>query len=179
MTNQRIRISPAKKNEVLMEAGYRCAVPTCRNILAIDLHHIIKVSEKGGNDVTNLIALCGTCHDLYHKGVIRKDAIYNWKGLLIALNQAFDSESVDLLIFLCNLPSTDFKISGDGVLKFARLISSGLASFEKATLTGTRVYDGIERPSFYNIHLTPKGKMLVDAWIKGDRTAVKNALSKD
>jgi hypothetical protein len=30
------------RTAVLTEAGYRCAVPTCRNILALDLHHIIR-----------------------------------------------------------------------------------------------------------------------------------------
>lgn len=29
---------------VLTEAGYRCAVPTCRGILALDMHHIWEVS---------------------------------------------------------------------------------------------------------------------------------------
>ena len=47
---------------VLIEAGYRCASPTCRNILALDLHHIEEVHEGGGNEVANLIALCPTCH---------------------------------------------------------------------------------------------------------------------
>jgi len=39
---------------VLTESGYRCAVPTCRNILALDMHHIwevvtyaVNISDKG------------------------------------------------------------------------------------------------------------------------------------
>ena len=36
---------------VLAEAGYRCAVPTCRNILALDMHHIWEVS---GGEATSL-----------------------------------------------------------------------------------------------------------------------------
>ena len=31
--------------EVLMEAEYRCAVQTCRNIFAIDIHHSIEVDS--------------------------------------------------------------------------------------------------------------------------------------
>jgi hypothetical protein len=42
---------------VLTESGYRCAVPTCRTILARDMHHIWEVSAGGGNDPSNLVAL--------------------------------------------------------------------------------------------------------------------------
>ena len=42
------------KTLVLTEAGYRCAVPTCREILLYDIHHIWEVSEGGGDDASNL-----------------------------------------------------------------------------------------------------------------------------
>ncbi len=38
---------------VLTEAGYRCAVPTCRNILALDMHHVWEVSAGGGDEPSN------------------------------------------------------------------------------------------------------------------------------
>src|SRR2546425_266246 len=85
---------------VLTEAGYRCAVPTCRTILAIDIHHIVEVSAGGGDDPSNLIALCPTCHSLYHRGTIPQESIRTWKAVLVALNQAFDVEALDQLIFL-------------------------------------------------------------------------------
>src|SRR4030095_9936403 len=78
----------ATRRAVLAEAGYRCAVPTCRTILALDLHHIEDLQEGGGDEVSNLIALCPTCHALYTRGTITRDAIRSWKGLLVALNQA-------------------------------------------------------------------------------------------
>ena len=51
--------------EVLIEAGYRCAVPTCRTILALDLHHIEEVKDGGPNEPSNLLALYGgpLCQD--------------------------------------------------------------------------------------------------------------------
>jgi len=82
----------ATRRAVLAEAGYRCAVPTCRTILALDLHHIEDVQEGGGDEVFNLIALCPTCHALYTRGTITRDAIRSWKGLLVALNQAQERE---------------------------------------------------------------------------------------
>lgn len=88
---------------VLIEAGYRCAVPACRNILAIDLHHIIEVKEGGLNEESNLLALCPTCHALYTRGTISKEAIDAWKTMLVTLNHAFDQESISNLLFLSKI----------------------------------------------------------------------------
>ena len=86
--------------QVLTEAGYRCAVPTCRGILAIDMHHIIEVSVGGDNGPENLLALCPTCHALFHRGIISRDSIFAWKAMLVSLSHAFDTNTIDDLLFL-------------------------------------------------------------------------------
>jgi hypothetical protein len=91
------------QREVLIEAGFRCAVPTCRTILTLDLHHIVAVSKGGGNEPSNLLVLCPTCHALYERGEIPPEAIYSWKAMLVALNRAFDPEALDNLLFLRSL----------------------------------------------------------------------------
>jgi hypothetical protein len=96
----RSKIPQSIVNSVLIEAGYRCAVPTCRNILAIDMHHIIEVKDGGPNQSSNLLALCPTCHALYTRGTIPKEAINAWKTMLVALNHAFDQETISNLLFL-------------------------------------------------------------------------------
>src|SRR5437660_11710026 len=90
---------------VLTESGYRCAVPTCRNILALDMHHIWEVSEGGNDDPSNLIALCPTDHALYHRGTIKQQSVYVWKAMLVAITRAFDVEAIDKLLFLEPLKS--------------------------------------------------------------------------
>lgn len=40
--------------------GLRC------NKVAVDVHHIIKLSDGGRNVVSNLIHLCTTCHERRH-----------------------------------------------------------------------------------------------------------------
>jgi hypothetical protein len=154
--------------QVLTEAGYRCAVPTCRNILAIDIHHIVEVSAGGGNEASNLLALCPMCHALFHRGEISRDSIYAWKSMLISLSRAFDVATIDDLLFL-NLPDIEnLGVSGDGVLKFSRLIGTGLASFILLSQNGPL--------RLYRVCLTDKGKMLVRAWASGDRAAVTQIL---
>jgi hypothetical protein len=114
--------------QVLTEAGYRCAVPTCRNILALDLHHIEEVADGGGNDLGNLLGLCPTCHALYTRGTISRDSIYAWNLILVSLSHASDANAVDDLLFKApNIAS--LMVSGDGILKFSRLIAAGLAEF--------------------------------------------------
>lgn len=50
--DNRKSISDEVRRQVLIEAGYRCGVPTCRNILAIDLHHMEPVNEGGAVDAS-------------------------------------------------------------------------------------------------------------------------------
>src|SRR5487761_1639893 len=49
------------KRRVLMEAGHRCAIPTCRTV-PVELAHIEPYSEVRGHAFENLITLCPTCH---------------------------------------------------------------------------------------------------------------------
>jgi hypothetical protein len=74
--------------------------PICRNILTLQLHQMVWVKDGGATAAINLIALCGHCHDLHSQGHIPISAIRHWKGLLHALNNAFNKESLDLLLCL-------------------------------------------------------------------------------
>lgn len=98
-------VPPAVSRAVLTEAGYRCAVPTCRTTLAIDLHHLVGVAAGGGNDAANLLALCPNCHALFHRGTIHREALQVWKGLLVALNEGVGRDAKDLLLLLSLEPS--------------------------------------------------------------------------
>jgi len=162
----RKKINLETKIILLTESGYRCGVPTCRSILALDFHHIIEVSEKGGNETSNLIALCPTCHALFHRGTISKESIYCWKQTLISLTQAFDTSSIDDLLFLNKLPSSKLMISGDGVLKFSRLIGIGFVEFDIFMQNGPII--------LYEVKLTEKGSQFIENWEKGNINALQN-----
>jgi hypothetical protein len=155
--------------QVLTEAGYRCAVPTCRNILAIDLHHMVEVSEGGGSEPGNLIALCPTCHALFHRGTIARDSIYAWKMMLVSLSNAFDVPTIDDLLFLGTPEAQKLQVSGDGVLKFSRLIGAGLATLQSQRF--------VPSGSLQVVVLTQRGRQLIEAWKSGSRQAVTEVLS--
>ena len=167
--SERTKLSLKLKTIVLTESGYRCAVPTCRNILALDMHHIYQVSDNGADDPSNLIALCPTCHTLYHRKTISSDAIYAYKAMLVAISRAFDLEAVDQLLFLEPLRKDFLVVSGDGVLTFGRLIAAGLASVQMKSNNNFQLVT-------YSVSISPKGRLLVDAWRQGDRTRLRKVM---
>lgn len=154
---------------VLTEPGYRCAVPTCRGILALDMHHIWEVSAGGGDNPANLIALCPTCHALYHRGTISQESIYAYKAMLVAIGRAFDLEAVDRLLFLNMCPKDYLILSGDGVLHFARLIAAGLA---EVAMKANNAWQLVT----YAVNISDKGRQLIEAWGQGDRARLVQAL---
>ncbi|MDR3722048.1 MAG: HNH endonuclease signature motif containing protein [Candidatus Acidoferrales bacterium] len=135
----------------------------------MDLHHMYQVSEGGGNDPENLIALCGTCHDLYHRGIISADAIYSYKSMLVALSRGFDLEAVDKLLFLLKYEKDFLVVSGDGLVRFSRLIAAGLASAEQKANNNWLIVS-------YAINISEKGKQIIEAWKSGDRLRLKQTL---
>lgn len=173
---KRRKVPGAIRDEVLREAGYKCANPTCRNIMTLDTHHIEWVKDGGGNEATNLIALCGHCHDMHTHGHIPQTAIRHWKGMLHALNHAFSRDSMDLLLFLAIPNTKSIWFSGDGVLRFAGLIAAGLAGFGSMVHLDTASVPGPGPSSSIHVHLTPKGKALVEAWLAGDEKRYRDAL---
>ena len=176
---KRKHIPQSVRQTALIEAGYRCAVPTCRTILAIDLHHIVEVSEGGGNDISNLLALCPTCHALFHRNVITLEAIRVWKGVLVSLNEGFDRETKDKLLFLVakNRPA---HYSAEGVLNYSGLIAAGLAKCGHEQLeVHARGHGADKSKSRWSVDLTERGKLLIAAWKKGDPKALESALQQD
>ena len=70
------------RREVLVEAGHRCAIPTCHQH-PVDVHHIVPQSEGGPTSFENLIALCANCHNRYHRTKeIDRKSMQQYKGNL-------------------------------------------------------------------------------------------------
>lgn len=168
-SGERTKLSPKIRQEILMEACYKCANPRCWGIITFDIHHIWPVEDNGPDELFNLIALCGYCHDMHHQGYFSEAAIRHWKGMLVALNHAFDPAGMDLLLFLKKVEG-NMTFTSDGVIKFARLIAAGLVelnSFEFKEDIGNGIAD---------IGMTQRGRMLVEAWLEGDEEKYKKAL---
>ena len=181
---KRSKIAETIRQVVLLEAGYKCANPTCRHILTLELHHIVWVKDGGGNDLDNLLALCPNCHSLHTKGHIPARAILAWKSLLISLGNP-NRTSVDLLLVLAEeqirvekesdsaQAQPPFRFTGDSLPALAPLITSGLLKISRRHLGAN--YFGGAHPSF-SVALTERGRRLVAAWREGSQPAIEHAL---
>lgn len=84
MSAGRPSIPSELEREVKAEAGYSCAIPTCRNH-PIHLHHITPWQRSKSTPFDNLIVLCPTDHARAEKGEIDRKALLIYKrnlGLL-------------------------------------------------------------------------------------------------
>jgi hypothetical protein len=149
------------KSQVLHEAGYRCGNPSCRTILTLDIHHLEEVGIGGSDRAENLLPLCPNCHALYHRqGAITRESLRAWKMLLLAINEAYDRRSIDILLALDKMGL--IYVSGDGILACAPLIAGQLVS---------STYNMYQNVCTYRILITDRGKAFVQAWKRGDQEA--------
>src|SRR5262245_27086088 len=66
------------KRAVLIEAGHRCAIPTCR-FPTTEIAHIVPWEKVRKHEFENLIALCPNCHTRHHKGEIDRQSLIQYK----------------------------------------------------------------------------------------------------
>ena len=62
-------ISKETRKRVYQREGWACAV--CSSNRQLEVHHIIKRSRGGSNDVQNLVCLCHDCHCIAHGERVR------------------------------------------------------------------------------------------------------------
>ena len=73
---------PAKlKRKVLVEAGHRCAIPTCHQ-KEVQIHHIIPWADCQEHKYENLIALCANCHTRADKNELDRISLRTYKDNL-------------------------------------------------------------------------------------------------
>lgn len=74
------------RRRVLVEAGHRCAVPTCRGTSALEIHHIVDWAKVKEHRFENLICLCAVCHHRATIGEIDRLAMLQYKANLGVVN---------------------------------------------------------------------------------------------
>lgn len=96
MAQDRPDIPADLKRSVLVEAGHRCAIPTCRQT-PVELAHIVPWAKVKEHAFANLIALCPTCHTRYDRGEIDRKSILQYKVNLGVLNSRYTQVERQLL----------------------------------------------------------------------------------
>lgn len=95
-TETRPSVPAETRRRVLVEAGHRCAIPTCRNI-EIEIHHIIPWRNCREHKYENLIALCPNCHRRADRGDIDRQSLTLYKANLRFIHDKFSQLELDVL----------------------------------------------------------------------------------
>jgi hypothetical protein len=90
---------PEVRRRVLVEAGHRCAIPTCRYI-DVDVHHIVPWATCRQHKYENLIALCPNCHRRADLEEIDRKSLRLYKSNLRFAHDKYSQLERDILFEL-------------------------------------------------------------------------------
>lgn len=160
---QRPPIPIALERAVKVEAGHRCAIPTCR-YPRVEIAHIVPWADVLEHQFENLIALCPNCHDLFDKDKkIDRRAMQIYKANLSLLNYRYGEFERRVLQLFCDQPTADsVNLPGWHDIHVLHLLKDGLLI--KTDENSGCILAGI--PSWEKYQLTVKGKQFVNDWKK-------------
>lgn len=158
------------KRRILIEAGYRCAIPTCRFPITENAH-IVSWAKSEDHSYENLIALCPNCHTLYDSGKIDRAAIIAYKKKLMFLNEVYSRFELDVLDYL----KTHKRALIPGELLVKRLLEEGIVKHEEEIMI-QGFGNGEEILGMFSVVLTEKGRKLLDDWFKVDQSLTHEQL---
>jgi len=142
------------RRRVLVEAGHRCAIPTCRYI-DVDVHHIIPWETCKIHEYDNLIALCPNCHRRAHKkGEIDRKSLRLYKANLRFTHDRFSQLEVDVIFELGRQPQAQVMWAPFNRLLLKRLIDSGYIQY--IVTPATAIIGGMKSNPDY-IQISQKG----------------------
>ena len=148
---------------MLVEAGHRCAIPTCRQP-TVDVAHIKPWTEAKEHSFDNLIALCPTCHRRYDRNEIDRKSMLQYKANLGVLTSRYGDNERRILKWFADHPEESLlELEGRGYDLFLMyLLQDGLLVEEVEQLPPGVSYLG---PGFQRFTLTRKGRAFIDHWL--------------
>lgn len=131
---QRDNIPADVKRAVLVEAGHRCAIPTCR-ATTTEVAHIVPWTKTQDNSFENLIALCPNCHTRFdQKKEIDQLSMKMYKQNLSILNNRYGEFERRLFEILAASGERVFVVGSGGDILLANAVKDGF--FEDKNVAG-------------------------------------------
>lgn len=160
MSQKRPPIPAELRRRVLIEAGHRCAIPTCRHI-EVDVHHIIPWEQCKSHDYDNLIALCPNCHRRANRGDIDRKSLKLYKANLRFAHDKFSNLEMDLLFELYHSPA-DFAAQWPAYLMLLvkRILEAGY--IERHETETVAMIGGMKSNPDY-LTITAKGREFIES----------------
>ena len=146
------------RRRVLVEAGHRCAIPTCRHI-EVDIHHIVAWAQCKAHEYDNLIALCPNCHRRADGGKIDRKSLRLYKLNLRFAHDKYSQLEMDVLFELNKLPpGHGMPWVGYMLIMLKRLLDSGFIGVQEM---GASISIGPIKTTPDLIGITQKGRAFV------------------
>lgn len=128
MSSERIPIPAALERALMIEAGYRCAIPTCRTSQPLEIEHIDDYAKVKEHTFENMIVLCRNCHGMKGSGPrsLDRKALKQLKANLGHINHRYnDTERRILEHFARNPDEKTVMLPGTPVL-YGYLVHDGI-----------------------------------------------------
>jgi hypothetical protein len=159
----RIPIPRGLEREILLEAGHRCAIPTCRQT-PVEIAHITGYKEVNEHTFDNLIALCPTCHTRYDKKEIDRKSMLHYKANLSIINGRYSDFEQRIIMYFADHPDVDeirLSLSGNTNIQIMNLVRDGHLTFDREMKQSFSV--GIEPDKIFK--LSKKGRKFIEKWV--------------
>lgn len=87
----RVAIPTAIREQLALQCGLKCPVPTCSHELGLDIHHID--GSPSNNNIDNLLMLCAVHHRAAHEGRLTRRMCRSIKQFLAGIDPPFGPAS--------------------------------------------------------------------------------------
>jgi hypothetical protein len=174
MPSNRDAIPNELQRQLFVEAGYRCAIPTCRAVAPLHIEHIDEYAVVKEHKFENMIVLCANCHGLKGSGPRQLDrkALRQFKANLGLLNHRYGDLERSLLEDFAQNSDPNIRIlPGSMDLLVRNLVRDGYLKKEEIEGGRRRVFGKDEHegivivvPDFVGYSLTDAGREFVRNW---------------
>lgn len=147
----------------MLEVGYRCAVPNCREVDPLEIEHIEEWSKVKEHKFENMIVLCANCHRRKGKGPRKLDqkALKQLKINLGLVNNRYNETERRILEHFIDEGLDDWIVVPGTTAFYKYLIKDGLI---KLTPDDQAEFDGFaERPPGNRVIFVTLKYVLTDA----------------
>ena len=154
----------ARKRMVLVEAGHRCAIPTCRHPTT-EIAHIVPESQSHDDSFENLIALCPNCHTRSdQKKEIDPQSIRRYKRNLGILNSRYSDFERRVFDQIAETDQRCFPIEAALEIPLLHAVKDGL--LKRVELSPVAIQRG--EPTHHSYEVTDAGLSFVSRYIQGE-----------
>ena len=149
----------ARQRMALVEAGHRCAIPTCRHPTT-EIAHIVPESQSHDDSFENLIALCPKCQ----KKEIDAQSIRMYKHNLEILNSRYSDFERRVFDQIAETDRRSFVVEAGLEIPFLHAVNDGL--LKRVELAPVAIQRA--EPTQYKYEVTDEGLHFINRYIRGD-----------